>query len=322
MDHSGCLDEVIRDVQPQEVYASPMGVKTLAELFPHLSGVSPVSDGQSLSLGNMTLSFLETRMLHWPDSMFSYLQDERILFSQDAFGMHLATLERFADELDPALLDYEAATYFANILLPYAGLVTKLLDRVAASGLVCETIAPDHGPIWRQEPGWILERYRKWARQLPTEKAVVAYGTMWRSTEAMARCIAEGIAAQGIETQVMSTDTSHRSEIIYEILDAGALVVGSPTLNNNLLPAVADVMTYLKGLKPQHLLGAAFGSYGWSGEGALQVAEILKSMKVELPEEPIRVKHVPTVADLAACRAWGGRLAQRLKEWMQNFPQE
>lgn len=322
MDHSGCLEEVIREIQPREVYASPMGVKTLAEHFPTLTGISHVSDGQSISLGNMTLTVLETRMLHWPDSMFSYLREEQVLFSQDAFGMHLATQERFDDEIDPAMLDYEAATYFANILLPYAGLVTNLLERVARSGLTYRIIAPDHGPMWRRDKERIVELYGRWARQIPKRKAVVLYGTMWHSTEAMARCIGEGLSSEGIKVQVMSTDTSHRSDVVYEVLDAGALVVGTSTLNNNMLPAVADVLTYLKGLKPINLIGAAFGSYGWSGEGALQVAEILKGMKVELTEEPLRVKYVPTPADLVACRELGVKLAQRLNAWVNTFAKE
>ncbi len=186
MDHSGCLAEVIEEVRPREVYASPMGVKTLAALSPSLStGITAVADGRSVSLGNMTLSFMETRMLHWPDSMFTYLQEEKLLFSHDAFGMHLASHERFADEIDAAVLEYEAATYFANILLPYAGLMTKLLARVDSAGMSFDVIAPDHGPVWRRNPEWIVEHYRRWAQQKRAKKAVVVYGTMWHSTEKM-----------------------------------------------------------------------------------------------------------------------------------------
>ncbi|MBP8984288.1 MAG: FprA family A-type flavoprotein [Syntrophobacterales bacterium] len=313
MDHSGCLAEVIEEIRPREVYASPMGVKTLAELSPSLStGITAVADGRSVSLGNMTLSFMETRMLHWPDSMFTYLQEEKLLFSHDAFGMHLASHERFADEVDPAVLEYEAATYFANILLPYAGLMTKLLARVDSAGLSFDVIAPDHGPVWRRNPGWIVERYRRWAQQKRAKKAVVVYGTMWHSTEKMARYIGEGLSSRGVPAKVMAVDAFHRSDIAYEMLDAAALVVGTSTLNNNMLPKVADVLTYLKGLRPLNVVGAAFGSYGWSGEGTLQVNEVLKEIKAALPLEPLRVRHVPTTSDLAACRELGEKLADIL----------
>src|SRR5208337_2326835 len=141
--------------------------------------------------GNMELTFMETRMIHWPDRMFTYLAADELLFSQDAFGMHLASFERFADEILAATLEYEAATYYANIVLPYSPIVLKTLEKVAAGGLKIKIIAPDHGPIWRKDIGWIIDLYKKWASQKPTAKAVVVYGTMWHSTEKMASAIAE-----------------------------------------------------------------------------------------------------------------------------------
>jgi flavorubredoxin len=196
MDHSGSLPEVIRAVNPGKVFASAVGAKTLKELFPLDREITAVKDGETLSLGNRTLTFLETRMLHWPDSMFAYLNEEQLLFSQDAFGMHYASTERFADECDPAILAYEAATYYANIILPYSPLVLKLIEKVTAAGLSFRTIAPDHGPIWRKETGGIIGSYAKWAAQKPEAKAVVVYATMWHSTEMMARAISEGLAAR------------------------------------------------------------------------------------------------------------------------------
>lgn len=264
MDHSGSLKAVISEISPEKVFASEMGTKALKEHF-GLEGILPLKSGEKLSLGNMELTFLETRMLHWPDSMFSYLPEEKLLFSQDAFGMHLATDERFADEIKEDILDYEASTYYANILLPYSPLVLKLLDEVEKSGLEIDIIAPDHGPVWRKDLGWILNRYRTWAEQKPTEKAVVLFDTMWHSTEMMARAIEEGLVAGGARVKVMSMASSHRSDVAYELLDAGGLIAGSPTLNNNIFPTMADVLTYLKGLRPANLIGAAFASYGWGG---------------------------------------------------------
>lgn len=312
MDHTGCLPEVIDAVKPEKVFTSVMGAKTLKEIFHLNQDLIPLKDGDHLSLGNMTLSFMETRMLHWPDSMFSYLVEEQLLFAQDAFGMHLACSQRFDDEVDPAILRYEAATYFANILMPYSALITKLLARVAAAGLSFKMIAPDHGPVWRRDISGIISRYAEWADRKPSRKAVVVYGTMWHSTEKMALAITEGLLSHGIEVKVMSMDECHRSDVAYELLNAAALIVGSSTLNNNLLPGMADIMTYLKGLKPRNLIGAAFGSYGWSGEAPRQIQEMLTELKVELVTDPIQTRHVPDPAVLSQCYDLGRLTAEKI----------
>lgn len=314
MDHSGCLPEVIDAVRPEKVYASVMGAKTLNEIFHKDLPLTPLKDGDSLSLGNMTLSFMETRMLHWPDSMFSYLADEQVLFSQDAFGMHLASSQRFDDEADPAVLRYEAATYFANILTPYTALITKLLARVATAGLRFRIIAPDHGPVWRKDIQGILDRYAGWAAQEKKRKAVVVYGTMWHSTEKMARAITEGLAAGSVDVKLMSMDACHRSDVAYEVLDAAALIAGSSTLNNNMLPGMADILTYLTGLKPKNLLGAVFGSYGWSGEASRQIQTMLTDLKVELMGDPVQTRHCPDRVVLSQCYDLGRLMAEKIHE--------
>jgi flavorubredoxin len=313
LDHSGCLAEVIAAVNPEKIFASVVGAKTLKEVLTIDREITAVKEGETLSLGNRTLTFMETRMLHWPDSMFAYLNEEQILFSQDAFGMHYASLERFDDEIDPAILTYEAATYYANILLLYSPLVQKLIEKVAASGLSFRLIAPDHGPIWRKDIGGIVERYGRWAAQKPSGKAVVVYGTMWQNTEKMARAVSEGLSKGGLHVKLMSMSEVHRSDVMYEILDAGALVVGSSTLNNQMLPIVADVMTYMRGLKPRNLIGAAFGSYGWSGEAVKQIEEILAEMKVEGAGEGIRVKNAPDGETLTRCYDLGLTIAEKVK---------
>ena len=314
MDHSGGLPVTIETVGPEKVFASAKGADALSEHYRLDREVVPVGTGESLSLGNMNLSFVETRMLHWPDSMFSYLDEGGVLFSQDAFGMHLASSERFADEIAPDILESEGAKYYANILLPLSSLVTRLLQQVPELGLDINIIAPDHGPIWRENIGKMLDYYAQWAQQTPTKKAVVVYDTMWQSTALMARAIGEGLAAGGAIPKLMQLRASHRSDVAAEILDAGALVVGSPTLNNNLFPPVADVLTYLKGLKPRNLVGAAFGSYGWSGEAVGQVEEVLTEMKVDLVAEGLKVKYVPDDDALAQCYALGQQIAQKLNE--------
>lgn len=313
-DHCGCLSQVVGLVKPSKVFASAVGVKNLNDILHNDYPIQAVREGETLSLGNMELTFMETRMIHWPDSMFTYLAADGLLFSQDAFGMHLATFERFADELPADMLEYEAATYYANIVLPYSPVVLKAMERVAATGWAIKIIAPDHGPVWRKDLGFILERYQKWAEQKPSNKAVVLYATMWHSTEMMARAIAEALAQAGVKVKILSLHEVHRSEVIFELLDAGALIVGSSTLNNNMLPQMADVMTYLKGLKPANLIGAAFGSFGWSGESVKDLEALLQEMKVDLIADPISTKHVPGKDVLDKCSELGKAIAAELKK--------
>jgi len=314
MDHSGSLPEVIARVKPEKVFASTKGVETLQAHFHWDAAVQPLKDGDTLSLGNKTLSFVLTPMLHWPDSMFAYLVEDRLLFAQDAFGMHLASSERFGDELDRGVLEYEGAKYYANIVLPFSPVVTKTLEK--AAGIDIATIAPDHGPIWRKDLEWILGLYTRWAAQAPTDKAVIVYDTMWGSTGMMARALEEGLVSEGMRVRSMSLHGSHRSDVATEVLDAGALLVGSPTINNGLFPSVADLLSYLKGLRPKNLVGAAFGSYGWSGEGAKQVAEALAAMQVEVVGDPISVRYVPEQDTLAQCHDLGVQVGRKMKEQM------
>ena len=320
MDHTGCLPEMIDLIRPEKVFASVMGQKALAAHFHRGTEITAVKDGERLNLGGREILFLETRMLHWPDSMFSYLPREKILFSNDAFGMHLATAERFAEEVDSDALEREGKKYFANILMPYSNLVTKLFDRVQRSGLEFSMIAPDHGPIWRgsDDIGRIFGLWEKWALQKPTKKAVVVYDTMWGSTDLMARAIGEGLESGGVRAVLMPLENSHRSDVVTEVLDAGALVVGSPTINNSIFPTVADILTYIKGLRPKNLLGAAFGSYGWGGESVAQIEAILTEMKIELAGESVRIQYVPDDQGLARCREYGMKIAEKIVQFVET----
>lgn len=310
MDHSGCLPDLIQMVQPEKVFASAMGVKNLTDHFGPGVPVTVVKDGEKAALGNLSFEFAETRMLHWPDSMFSVLREDGVLFSNDAFGMHLASEERFIDEVEG--WEQQAAKYYANILLPLSGMVGRVLGKLSSMMPDIKIIAPDHGPIWRKNLSAITSLYAGWAARKPSRKAVVAFDTMWGSTAAMASNIAEGLSAGGANVRLMPLHESHRSDIVTELLDAGALLVGSPTLNNNLLPTVADLLTYLRGLKPKGLIGAAFGSYGWSGEAVGQVRDYLSAAGLEMVKEDLKVKFVPKELDLAQCRQQGLALAEQL----------
>jgi len=314
MDHTGALPDVVRQLKPEKVYASAMGLKDLHDQFHDCCEIATVKDAETLRLGGLSFTFLETRMLHWPDSMISYLAEDELVFSQDGFGMHLADTKRFADESDAAAMLYEGRKYYANILLPYSPLVLKLLERIAGLGISIKTIAPDHGPIWRRDLDVLLGRYKQWAEQKPENRAVLVYDSMWQSTATMARAIADGLGAGGTCASMVPLSCDSRSDAMTELLCAGALLVGSPTMNNGLFPTLADMLTYARGLKPKNLIGAAFGSYGWSGEACGQAEEYLKQMNVELAAPALKVKFVPDEAALARCRDFGRLVSAKLAE--------
>jgi len=314
MDHSGGLPRVMHRVgEDKPLYCSKMGAKNLARHFSQKWNYHAVGTGEALSLGHRTLTFLETRMLHWPDSMFTYLKEDKILFSSDGFGQHYAGHERFDDQIGDDIM-LHAKKYYANILLLYSPLILKLLDTVAELGLEIDMICPDHGIIWRKDPGRIIHAYAKWAKQEQEKKAVVIYDTMWHSTEAMANEIAAGIADEGISVRPMHIRTSHRSEIMTEVLDAAAVVVGSPTLNNQLFPTVSDFLIYMKGLKPVNKIGAAFGSYGWSGEAVKLITKELEDMKFDVIDPGVRIQYVPDKKGLETCFELGQKIGQAINE--------
>jgi flavorubredoxin len=314
MDHSGCLVDMIELCHPEQVYASALGAKALAAHFQIGDHVHAVKDGETITLGDLTLNFMETRMLHWPDSMFSYLERDQLLFSQDAFGMHIASFERFADEISSEMLDYEAAKYFANILMPFSTRIAKVIDKLIKSDVPIKIMAPDHGPIWRNDPQSIVKKYAEWTEHKPSCKAVVVFDTMWQSTEKMARAICEGLSASGAKPVFLPMSVAHRSDVATEILDAGALIVGTPTLNEQIFPTVADVLSYLKGLKPQHMIGAVFGSYGWNSTALDDVKAAFDYMKIPLVAEPLKVVYVPDSEALQRCYDLGMLIGDKLTE--------
>ncbi|MDR2443299.1 MAG: flavodoxin domain-containing protein [Deltaproteobacteria bacterium] len=316
MDHSGGLPAVMKAIGLEKpVYASSLGVKNLGGQFKN-AGLNLLPVESTLDVGSDQLVFLETRMIHWPDSMFSFLPSQGVLFSQDGFGMHLATPERFDDQISEEVWGPLALNYFANILTPYTTQIAKLIEKVAADGLVpkIKIICPDHGFIWRQNPGRALELYSAWVQQKPKRKAVVVFDTMWHSTEFMARELTDYLYTEGIETRYHSLKNQHRSHVATECYDAAAILVGSPTINNQMFPSVADLLCYLKSLKMKNKIGAAFGSYGWSGEGAKLVQAELKTMGYDVVADEVRVQWVPLEKDLVALKALGKTVAEAIKK--------
>ena len=312
MDHSGGLARVMHRIgEDKPLYCSKTGYKNLTKHFPNQWNYQPLQDGGQLNIGKRNLVFMETRMLHWPDSMFTYAKEDKILFSSDAFGQHYAGLERFDDQIGDAIMPH-AKKYFANILLLYAPLILKLVEKVKSMGLAIDMILPDHGVMWRKDPMKIVKAYVEWSEQKPTRKALVLYDTMWHSTQIMAEAIAEALGHEGVDARAMHLRTWHRSDIVTEALDAGAIVVGSPTLNNGLFPTVSDVLTYLKGLKPQNKVAAAFGSYGWSGEAVKLITRELEEMKFKVVDPGLKVQFVPDKEALQACQELAKKIAKEL----------
>ena len=274
--------------------------------------VQAVKSGDSVSIGNHTLVFQETRMLHWPDSMVTYCPEAKILFSQDAFGQNIASTERFADEHEPGDLLHRIKEYYFNIVLPYSPQVLKTLPVVES--LDINMIAPDHGLILRGDSvRMILDTYQAMAEQKPRKRAVIIYDTMWHSTEQLAYAINSGLAENGVPSTILSVKENHHSAIMTALADASALVVGSPTHNNTVLPYVMSALTYIKGLRPKILVGGAFGSFGWSGESPKILQQFLSEMQIELPCEPLRLQWRPGHDGLKKAHEMGAAIAAALK---------
>ncbi|MCS7123863.1 MAG: flavodoxin domain-containing protein [Candidatus Bathyarchaeota archaeon] len=315
MDHSSALPYIIKEAKNAKIVASKKGKESLTKHYGENLAIEAVKTGDRLKLGKRTLTFIEAPMLHWPDSMFTYVVEDAILMPNDAFGQHLATSARFDDEVDEALLMREAAKYYANILMPLSELVKSKIQEIIDMKIPIRIIAPSHGVIWRSNPVKIVEAYRRWSEGVPKDKAVIVYDSMWGSTAMMARAIADGIASQGVEVKFFKLRESDVTEIVTEILEAKAVVVGSPTLNNSMFPAVSAFLTYVTGLKPKGKLWAFFGSYGWGGGAVKQMMEITKKAGFEVYESPLEVRYVPTSSEIKECLNFGRSIAQKMKSY-------
>ncbi len=315
MDHSGALPAMMDLVKPEKLICSPMGQKAIIDHFHREDWpFEVVKSGSEISLGKRTIQFLETRMLHWPDSMFSFIKEDGILFSSDAFGQHYASSERFDDQVDMSEVMHESTKYYANILYLYAPLIKKLLATVSSLNLDIKMIAPDHGVIWRTHLNKIIEAYGTWSRNEATKKVLVIYDSMWHSTEKMAQAVEAGLRETGVSTRLINLKVHHRSDVMTEVLSAKALVLGSSTLNNGLLPRMAGFLMYMRGLKPANKFGAAFGSYGWSGEAVGLMNAAMQEMRIDVAEEGLRMKYVPSDEKLKECVEMGRRVGKRVVE--------
>lgn len=291
MDHSGAISKIVELAPNVEIVSSAKGQTGLKEHYRADWNFKIVKTGDKLELGSKNLDFILTPMVHWPDNMVAYMPEEKILFSNDSFGQHLSSSERFDDSYPLDIVMEEAKKYYANIVMPFGMQVKRELDD--AKKLDIEIIAPSHGVVWREHTAKIIEEYTKWASNETEKKALVVYDTMWGSTEKIAKAIQSAFEDKAYKTALYNLQYNHISDIMTEVLSAEYICVGSPTLNNNLLPNVSAFLTYLKGLAPKNRKAIAFGSFGWGGQSIGQVADILEASKFDLVES-VRCKYIPS----------------------------
>ena len=302
MDHSGGIPEVVKRCPKAVIYTcEPSGKKGLTAHYGD-HNYQTVKSGDSISIGQRTLQFVSTPMLHWPDNMVTYCPEEKILFSNDAFGQHFASAERFDDELPLSDILYQAKSYYANIIMCFGKQVQGAYAQV--KNLDIDMIAPAHGVVWRSHVKDILDAYAKWSENSPESGAVVVFDSMWHSTEKMAKAIAQGFHDAGCSVRIYDLKASHWSQIVPDILTSKYLAVGSPTLNNQMMPSVAAFLCYLKGLSPKNRQAFAFGSFGWGGQSVPYVEKELEQCGFTLCMEGIKVTYIPSeekLAEIEAC---------------------
>ncbi|HPN31901.1 MAG TPA: FprA family A-type flavoprotein [bacterium] len=290
MDHSGSIPDICRIAKNAKIVTSANGLKGLKAHYKNDYDYTAVKTGDTLKIGKRELNFILTPMVHWPDNMLTYLPQEKILFSNDAFGQHIASSERFDFEYNFDIITAEAKKYYANIVLPYGQQVQSALK--AAENLSIDIIAPSHGIIWKNHISSIISSYQKWSKNETENKALVIYDTMWGTTKKIAHAIREKFERNGIKADLFNLQFNHISDIMTELLTAKYVCVGSPTLNNNILPTTSAFLTYLKGLSPKNRTGLAFGSYGWGGQSVGIIEEQLKLCGFELLPS-IKIQYVP-----------------------------
>jgi anaerobic nitric oxide reductase flavorubredoxin len=312
-DHSGAIPAVMKLCPKAKVYGTAKCKEGLYRNYYENWDFQVVKTGDKLKLGKRTLTFIEAPMIHWPDSMFTYCAEEELLMPNDAFGQHIATSQRFDDEVDQCALMDEAKKYYANILWPLGSLISKKIEEVVKMNVPIKMIAPSHGIIWRKDPMKIVNAYMGWAKNETRPKVIVAYETMWGATEKMAKRIVEGITDSGVEVKLFDVAATDRTETISEMLDAKGFILGSSTHDNDMLPAMAGFLEFLKGLKPKNRIAAAFGSFGWAGGAVASIEKSLQEAPIEIAQPSMSVKFMPDGSEIKKCYDFGAAFARMVK---------
>jgi flavorubredoxin len=312
MDHSGSLIKILKYAKNAKVITSTRGEKGLLRHYKKNLNFQVANSGDTLNIGKRTLHFVHIPMVHWPDSMVTYIPSDKLLLPNDAFGQHIASSERYDDEIEWGILKEEAAKYYGNIVMPYGDQVKKALDTL--SGLKIDMIAPSHGVIWRTHIPKILKEYKKWANFKTENKALIVYDSMWGSTEKIAKALEEGINETGLSVTLRNLKDSHISDVITDVLTSKMVLLGSPTLNNGMMPSMGGFLTYMKGLRPRDRIGFVFGSYGWGGQAVGEIENILKDLKWELPVDSVNINYVPDEKELQNVKNIGNKLGKILNK--------
>ena len=311
-DHSGSIGELLKHATKAKVVGTARCKQGLSKHYFGDWDFQVVKTGDEIELGKRKLKFIEAPMLHWPDSMFTYIEKDALLMPNDAFGQHIATSKRFNDEVDENSLMVEAGKYYANILWPLSSLVIKKIEEVQKQEIKISMIAPSHGIIWRSNPMKIVEAYLRWAKGESEKRILVVYDTMWGSTEKMARAIVDGISSTNVAAKVYRIPSSDRGDIIGDLLEAKGILVGSSTINNGILPTLAPLLEDLKGLKPRGKIAAAFGSYGWAGGSTKVIEESLRQAGIEIASPSTSVNWVPNKEEIQKCYEFGKSFAAKI----------
>lgn len=316
-DHSGALPELMKEIPNTPIYCTANGIKSLKGQYHQDWNFIPVKTGDKLSLGSKEFIFVEARMLHWPDTMFTYLTGDNILFSNDGFGQHLASEHMFNDLVDQAELYQEAIKYYANILTPFSKMVENKINEILSFNLPVDMICPSHGIIWRDNPLQIVHKYMEWAKDYQENQITVIYDTMWNSTRIMAEKIAAGIRLSDTDVTVklFNSNSTHtdKNDIITEIFKSKAILVGSPTINKGILYSVAGILEMAKGLGFKNKKAASFGSYGWSGENTKLISSELSKGGFEVLNDGLKALWSPDKDALTNCEEFGQRIGESLK---------
>lgn len=310
IDHSGAMVDLMREIPNTPIYCTKNGVASLKGHYHQDWNFVEVKTGDTLDIGESKLVFVEARMLHWPDSMFVYMTGDNILFSNDAFGQHFASEFMFNNQVDQAELYHEAIKYYANILTPFSKLVVKKIEEVISFNLPVDMICPSHGIIWKEDPLQIVHKYLEWAKSYQENQITIVYDTMWKGTRRMAEAIAEGIKTvdSDVEIKLFNAGKYDKNDIITEIFKSKTAVIGSSTINKGILSGIALLLEMIRGLEFKGKKGAAFGSYGWSGESVKIITQQLGVSGFDMINDGIKELWNPDEAALERCREFGKTL--------------
>lgn len=323
-DHASSIDKIMELAPDATIYITEKGRKGLERYFDISRWkLRIVRTGDILNTGKHNLLFIETPMLHWPDSMMTYVKEAKLLISQDAFGQHLASTYRFDDEFvecsSHSELEDTVIDYYANILMPFGQLIKAKLAEIQKLNLDIDMIAPDHGIIWRREPERVMQMYSDMANGKTSLSVAIVYDTMWHSTERMVLPIMAGIKEEGVNCKVVKLRATPMSAAIKEFWRSRGCLIGTPTLNNIMFPSLAEFLTHLRGLRPKNRIAGAFGSYGWGGGAVKEAYEEFKRMGLETIEPGIQVLYRPSTEDEKKCYEFGREFAGRVKEYHAKF---